>query len=149
MKTDIQRLGYQPQAPYQLDLEVFSVGDLRRRGKEQVRVTHRYEFHTLVCVTQGTCTQMVDFKSISCEPGSLLVVQCAGRTGGVYCTLDKNGGQGEIKLRLVAIGRTAVHGHLVGAGARKGRFRQGCAAAFPAELCGLSWSIGATGWLAP
>lgn len=75
MKTDIQRLGYQPQAPYQLDLEVFSVGDLRRRGKEQVRVTHRYEFHTLVCVTQGTCTQMVDFKSISCEPGSLLVVR--------------------------------------------------------------------------
>ena len=75
MTTDIQRLGYQPQAPYQLDLEVFSVGDLRRRGKEQVRVTHRYEFHTLVCVTQGTCTQMVDFKSISCEPGSLLVVR--------------------------------------------------------------------------
>lgn len=75
MNTDIQRLGYQPQAPYQLDLEVFSVGDLRRRGKEQVRVTHRYEFHTLVCVTQGTCTQMVDFKSISCEPGSLLVVR--------------------------------------------------------------------------
>jgi AraC-like DNA-binding protein len=75
MNTDIQRLGYQPQVPYQLDLEVFSMGDLRRRGKEQVRVTHRYEFHTLVCVTQGTCTQMVDFKSISCEPGSLLVVR--------------------------------------------------------------------------
>ena len=75
MTTDIQRLGYQPKAPYQLDLEVFSVADLRRRGKEQVRVTHRYEFHTLVCVTQGICTQMVDFKSISCEPGSLLVVR--------------------------------------------------------------------------
>ncbi len=75
MNTEIQRLGYRPQAPYQLDLEVFSVADLRLRGKEQVRVTHRYEFHTLVCVTQGTCTQMVDFKSISCEPGSLLVVR--------------------------------------------------------------------------
>ena len=75
MNTEIQRLGYRPQAPYQLDLEVFSVGDLRHRGKEQVRVTHRYEFHTLVCVTQGKCTQMVDFKSISCEPGSLLVVR--------------------------------------------------------------------------
>jgi AraC-like DNA-binding protein len=79
MKTDIQRLGYRPQTPYQLDLEVFSAADLRLRGKEELRVTHRYEFHTLVCVTQGTCTQMVDFKSISCEAGSLLVVR-AGQT---------------------------------------------------------------------
>jgi AraC-like DNA-binding protein len=75
VNADIQRLGYRPQAPYQLDLEVFSVADLRHRGKEQVRVTHRYEFHTVVCVTRGTCTQMVDFKSISCEPGSLLVLR--------------------------------------------------------------------------
>ena len=75
MTMEIQRLGYQPQAPYQLDLEVFSMADLRLRGKEQVRVTHRYEFHTVACVTQGTCTQMVDFKSIACAPGSLLVVR--------------------------------------------------------------------------
>ena len=75
MNAEIERLGYRPQAPYQLDLEVFSVADLRLRGKEQVRLTHRYEFHTVVCVTQGTCTQMIDFKSISCEPGSLLLVR--------------------------------------------------------------------------
>ncbi|MGS5086155.1 AraC family transcriptional regulator [Hydrogenophaga sp. A37] len=84
--TDIERLGYRPQAPYQLDLEVFSIADLRQRGKEQVRMTHRYEFHTLVCVTQGTCTQVVDFKSIACEPGSLLVL----RAGQAH-----NYGQGE------------------------------------------------------
>ncbi len=75
MSTDIQQLGYLPQAPYQLDLEVFSVADLRHRGKEQLRLTHRYAFHALVCVTQGTCTQMVDFRSIACEPGSLLVLR--------------------------------------------------------------------------
>lgn len=76
VNADIQRLGYRPRAPYQLDLEVFTVNDLRHRGsKEQVRTTHRYEFHTLVCVTQGVCTQVVDFKSISCEPGSLLVLR--------------------------------------------------------------------------
>ena len=75
MNTDIQRLGYRPQAPYQLDLEVFSVAELRLRGKEQVRVTHRYAFHTVVCVTYGICTQMVDFKSVSCAPGSLLVLR--------------------------------------------------------------------------
>ena len=75
MTMEIQRLGYQPQAPYQLDLEVFSVVALRLRAKEELRQTHRYEFHTVVCVTQGTCTQMVDFKSITCAPGSLLVVR--------------------------------------------------------------------------
>jgi AraC-like DNA-binding protein len=73
--ADIQRLGYSPQASYLLDLEVFSVADLRHRGGEEVRITHRYAFHTLVCVTHGVCTQMVDFKSIACEPGSLLVLR--------------------------------------------------------------------------
>ena len=75
MTMEIQRLGYQPQALYRLDLEVFSVADLRLRAKEELRLTHRYEFHTVVCVTRGICTQMVDFKSIACAPGSLLVVQ--------------------------------------------------------------------------
>lgn len=87
MRTDIQRLGYSPQPSNPLNLEVFSVSDLRGRAKEQLRLTHRYEFHTLVCVTKGTCTQMIDFKSISsCEPGSLLVV----RAGQAH-----NYGQGE------------------------------------------------------
>ncbi len=75
MTMEIQRLGYQPQALYRLDLEAFSVADLRLRAKEELRLTHRYEFHTVVCVTQGTCTQMVDFQSVTCAPGSLLVVR--------------------------------------------------------------------------
>lgn len=75
MNKDIQRLGYEPDASYSLDLEVFSVADLRQRSKGQLRMTHRYDFHTLVCVTQGQCTQVVDFKSIACEPGSLLVLR--------------------------------------------------------------------------
>lgn len=74
--ADIQRLGYQPKASYRLDLDVFTMADLRRRSsKEKVRTTHRYEFHTLVCVTQGACTQVVDFKPISCAPGSLLALR--------------------------------------------------------------------------
>lgn len=87
---DIQRLGYQPQAPYQLDLEVFSVADLRLRAKEELRQTHRYDFHTVVCVTQGTCTQMVDFKSITCAPGSLLVVR-AGQAHNYGADADWDG----------------------------------------------------------
>lgn len=74
--TDIHRLGYQPRTPYQLDLEVFSMADLRCRGsKEKVQATHRYDFLALVCITQGVCTQVVDFKPISCVPGSLLVLR--------------------------------------------------------------------------
>lgn len=71
----IPPLVYRPRAPYRLDLEVFSVADLRQRGsKEDVQATHRYEFHAVVCVTQGTCTQVVDFEPIACVPGSLLVL---------------------------------------------------------------------------
>jgi AraC-like DNA-binding protein len=76
MVSAIQRLGYLPPATYQLDLEAYTVADLRQRGsKEKVRTTHRYEFHMLVCVTHGVCTQVVDFKPISCAPGSLLYLR--------------------------------------------------------------------------
>lgn len=75
MNPAIQRLGYRPQESHPLDLEVFSVADLRDRAKEQLRTTHRYEFHALVGVTQGQCAQMVDFQSIPCGPGSLLVLR--------------------------------------------------------------------------
>jgi AraC-like DNA-binding protein len=74
--ADIQRLDYLPVAPYRLDLEIFSVSNLRRRErKEKVRATYRYAFHMLLCVTHGTCTQMVDFKPVPCEPGALLTVR--------------------------------------------------------------------------
>jgi AraC-like DNA-binding protein len=76
VSTEIQRMGYRPGANYQLHLEAFTVGDLRQRGgKEKARTTHRYEFHLLVCVTQGVCTQVVDFKAIPCALGSLLVLR--------------------------------------------------------------------------
>lgn len=90
MTMEIQRLGYQPQALYRLDLEVFSVADLRLRAKEELRLTHRYEFHTVVCVTRGTCTQIVDFKSIACAPGSLLVVR-AGQAHNYGADADWDG----------------------------------------------------------
>lgn len=76
MRTHIARLRYGPQTSYPLDLEAFTVADLRQRGsKEQVRTTHRYEFHLLVCVTRGVCKQVIDFRSIACAPGSLLVLR--------------------------------------------------------------------------
>ena len=75
MNTPLKRLSYLPRARYPLDLEAFTMADLRQRGGEEVRTTHQYEFHTLVCVTQGTCTQVVDFEPVRCAPGSLLVLR--------------------------------------------------------------------------
>ncbi|WP_266006563.1 AraC family transcriptional regulator [Paucibacter sp. PLA-PC-4] len=76
MNNEIQPLGYRPRAPYPLDLEIFTVADLKARGSaKKVQTTHRYEFYALVCVTQGACTQVVDFKPISCSAGSLLVLR--------------------------------------------------------------------------
>ncbi len=74
--SQILHLAYQPADPYRLDLKVFTVADLRTRAtREEVQATHRYGFHTLLCVTHGECTQLVDFKAIACAPGSLLIVR--------------------------------------------------------------------------
>ena len=74
--ADIQRLNYSPSPPYQLDFEVFSVSDLRRRvDRERISAAYRYEFHELVYVTRGKCTQMTDFEATPCESGSLLVLR--------------------------------------------------------------------------
>ncbi len=73
--TEIEQRGYRPPASYQLDLEIFSMSDLRQRvGEEHLRRLHRIEFHMLICVTRGECTHMIDFKPIHCKPGSLLVL---------------------------------------------------------------------------
>lgn len=72
----IERMDYNPPGPYRLDLEIFTVSELRRRDdREKRRSTHRYSFHLLVCVARGTCTQLVDFKPVRCEAGSLLVLR--------------------------------------------------------------------------
>ncbi|ADZ91359.1 AraC family transcriptional regulator [Marinomonas mediterranea] len=72
----IQSLSYRPKSHYQLDLDVFTMADLRLRGsKAKVQTTHRYEFYSLTVITKGMCSQMVDFKSVHCKPGSLLILR--------------------------------------------------------------------------
>lgn len=74
--ADIQRLEYRSVVPYWLDLEVYTASEMRRRGsREKIRTTHRYEFHMLVCVAHGTCTQWIDFEPTPCEVGSLLALR--------------------------------------------------------------------------
>lgn len=74
--ADIQRLDYRPLVPYRLDLEIYAASTMRQRGsREKIRTTHRYDFHMLVCVTQGACIQWVDFDPTPCEVGSLLALR--------------------------------------------------------------------------
>ena len=73
---DIERLSYRPAEPYPYDLEIFRVSDLKRRTREEkMRVTYRYEFHMLLCVTHGGCVQCVDFEPVFCTPGTLLALR--------------------------------------------------------------------------
>lgn len=73
--TPIARLEYQPGGDYSFDLEIFSVENLRSRfGRVQMSIPHRYAFGMLLLVTDGSCTQLVDFKEIECCTGSLLVL---------------------------------------------------------------------------
>jgi len=75
-REDIESLSYRPAVPYQYNLEIFRVSDLKRRTREEkMRVTYRYEFHMLICVTHGRCVQWVDFEPISCNPGALLALR--------------------------------------------------------------------------
>lgn len=81
MKTgspDIQRVGYRPSGDYRLDLEVFSIEELRRRvDSARLRAPQRIEFYQLICVSEGACVHTVDFKPVRCEPGTLLMLRPA------------------------------------------------------------------------
>jgi AraC-like DNA-binding protein len=40
-----------------------------------MRLPHRYTFCMLLGVTRGECTQLIDFKSVKCKPGSILALR--------------------------------------------------------------------------
>lgn len=75
---EIHRIGYRPPGEYQLDLEVFSVAELRRRVDiAHFRAAHRIEFYLLIWIASGTCNQIVDFKHVRCNAGTLLALRPA------------------------------------------------------------------------
>ncbi|RSC49384.1 helix-turn-helix domain-containing protein [Stenotrophomonas maltophilia] len=72
---DIGQLPYHPQAGYGLDLEILAFSELRRRaGAEMLELAHRYEFYTLVGVTEGACTHRIDFEFVQCAPNTVLAL---------------------------------------------------------------------------
>lgn len=68
-------LTYQPGSGYVQDVEVFSVSSLRKRfGMTRMRLPHRYAFGMLLLVTKGNCSQLVDFHSLPCRKGTLILL---------------------------------------------------------------------------
>jgi len=74
--NEITPVGYNPPGSYELDLEIFQVSVLRRRvSADYMRTLQRIEFHLMIYVAKGSCTHMVDFESVTCHQGSLLMLQ--------------------------------------------------------------------------
>lgn len=70
------RKPFAPPLGYELELEVMSTAEMRRRataGREPV--PHRIDFHLLLAVTNGQCEHWVDFAAQACRPGSWLIVR--------------------------------------------------------------------------
>ena len=71
----IIQVRYEAPAGYELDLEIFSLSEFRRRvSAEHLRKPQRVDFHVLLYVTKGRCLHMVDFETIPCKCGTLLVL---------------------------------------------------------------------------
>jgi AraC-like DNA-binding protein len=71
-----ERIRYHPANAYPYDLEIFRVSDLKKRTSEEGMLrTYNYEFYMIILVTDGQCVQLVDFNSVSCNPGDLLLLR--------------------------------------------------------------------------
>ena len=71
----VDQLEYRPRGR-ELDIEVFLFSELRRRvARAEILALYHYTFHTLICVTEGEVTQLVDFQPVTCSAGSLLVLR--------------------------------------------------------------------------
>ena len=74
--ADIVDIPFRPPASYALDVEVFTLARFRGRVSDaHLRRTQRVDFHIMIYFESGTCTHMIDFEPVRCEPGTLLVLQ--------------------------------------------------------------------------
>lgn len=74
-RAKVDQIAYRPQGR-DLDVEVFLFSELRRRvPRAEILALYHYSFHTLICVTEGDVTQLVDFQPVTCSVGSLLVLR--------------------------------------------------------------------------
>lgn len=93
-KTKVDQLAYRPRGR-ELNVEVFPFSELRRRiTRAELLALYHYSFYTLICVTEGDVTQLVDFQPVACSVGSLLVL----RPGQVHSFGDDAGWDGWMVL---------------------------------------------------
>lgn len=75
-KRDIEQVGYQPARPYAYDIEIFTMADMRcRSGKRLLSKSFRYEFYMMILISGGHCSQFVDFQSVCCSSGTILILR--------------------------------------------------------------------------
>lgn len=75
-KHAIERFPFSPRSNYSLDIELLSVMDLRKRVAEnRFRLAHQIDFYMLALITKGSCIHVIDYQPITCERGTLLLVQ--------------------------------------------------------------------------
>jgi len=76
VRQPVKPVAYTPRTGYPHDIEVYPVGELRRRARRfDALGIERVDFHCLLHVTAGHYRQMVDFETFDCPPGSVLIVQ--------------------------------------------------------------------------
>lgn len=69
-------LWYEPASPDQLDIEICKLSVLRRRVQGRgLSTAHRHTAHMLLCVTRGSCRQIVDFETEPCSAGTFLALR--------------------------------------------------------------------------
>jgi AraC-like DNA-binding protein len=74
-RAQVDQIEYRPRGRG-LDVEVFLFSDLRHRvSRAELLALYHYSFHTLICITEGEVTQLVDFQPFACSAGSLLVLR--------------------------------------------------------------------------
>ncbi|MBF7981318.1 MULTISPECIES: AraC family transcriptional regulator [Rahnella] len=76
-EPDVINLDYRPAGTYSLDIEIFSVSSLKKRlgqRQEQMQLAHQYSFGMLLFITEGECTQWIDFIPVNCKVGSLVML---------------------------------------------------------------------------
>ena len=72
---DIAEIGFHPPGGYRFDVELIELSDLRRRvSAEHLRAPQRVNFHLLLYFSAGRAAHLVDFETLPCRAGSLLVL---------------------------------------------------------------------------
>ena len=66
---------FEPPAGYSLDVELYPGPELRRRSLHKPTQIERLDFHVLLYLTRSGYTHMVDFDTLPCPAGTVVMVQ--------------------------------------------------------------------------